>query len=132
MTTRSTATHLALGAEGEARAARQLARPGFRIVARNGRVGGVELDLVARRGRVLVFVEVKTRRTTRFGSPESSVDARKRGRLVRGAAAWLAENAVRAVQVRFDVIACEVSGAGSGAVTWRIRHIPAAFDAGED
>ena len=63
MTTRSPASHLELGAEGETRAARHLVRRGYRIVARNVRAGGVELDLVVRRGRIIVFVEVKARRS---------------------------------------------------------------------
>lgn len=136
MTTRRPASrpapHLELGAEGEARAARHLARRGYRIVARNVRAGGVELDLIARRGRMIVFVEVKTRRCTRFGPPELSVDARKRQRLTRGAVAWLAENPCFAHRIRFDVVACEVSTDHAGVPSWRIRHIPAAFDASGD
>jgi len=132
MTTRPPGNHLDLGAEGEARAARHLARRGYRIVARNVRAGGVELDLVARRGRMIVFVEVKTRRSTRFGPPELSVDARKQARLVHGAVAWLAENRAFVDRIRFDVVACEVTTDGSGAVRWRVRHIPAAFDADTD
>ncbi len=78
-----------LGSEGEARAAAHLEARGYRIVGRNVRAGGVEIDLVARRAGVVVFVEVKTRRSGRSYAPEESVDARKRARLVRGAAAWL-------------------------------------------
>lgn len=126
----------ALGAAGEAEAAAHLARRGYRIVARNVRAGGVELDLVALRAGVVVFVEVKTRRSRRAGPPEEAVDARKRARLVRGAAAWLAEARRRGrtdarlrlppgVRVRFDVIACEPRPGG-----WRLRHWPGAFDAG--
>ena len=61
-------SHLVFGAEGEARAARFLARRGYRILARNVRAGGVEIDLVAARGALLAFVEVKTRRTRDFGA----------------------------------------------------------------
>ncbi len=114
----------ALGADGETHAAAHLERRGYTIVARNVRAGGVEMDIIARRGRVLVFVEVKTRRSTRFGAPEEAVDARKRARLVRGAVAWLRENPVRNVRARFDVIVCEADASG-----WRVRHLEAAFDA---
>jgi putative endonuclease len=117
----------ALGAEGEARAAALLEERGYRILARNARAGGVEIDLVAQRASLIAFVEVKTRRTRRFGSPELAVDARKRARLVRGAAAWLRENRRRARSARFDVIACEFD-AHAG---WRLRHIEGAFDASE-
>lgn len=123
------APHLALGAEGEARAARHLARQGYRIVARNVRAGGVEIDLVARRGRLIVFVEVKTRRSARFGPPELAVDPRKQARLVRGAGAWLAEHGRGVSRTRFDVVACEVGPDETGRETWRLRHIPGAFEA---
>jgi putative endonuclease len=116
-----------LGAQGEALAAAHLAREGYRIVGRNVRADGIELDLVAARGDLHVFVEVKTRRSRKLGLPEEAVDGRKRGRLVRGAAAWLREHRVRAGSVRFDVIAVERSADGS----WTLRHLPGAFDASQ-
>ena len=120
-----TAEHLSLGAEGEARAAAFLRRRGYRIVARNVRAGGVEIDLIIRRGRLLAFVEVKTRRSRAQGPPELAVDARKQARLLRGAVAWLHEHPQRAVEIRFDVVACECDADGE----WRLRHLEAAFDA---
>jgi putative endonuclease len=118
----------ALGAEGEARAAAHLARRGYRIVERNVRAGGVEIDLVALRAGVLVFAEVKTRRSAALGPPELAVDAPKRARLARGAAAWLRSHRVRVRRVRFDVIACRVAPDGA----WRIEHWEGAFDASGD
>ena len=118
-------SHLELGADGEARAAAHLQARGYRITARNVRAGGVEMDLIVRRGRVLAFVEVKTRRTRAYGAPEESVDARKRARLVRGAAAWLREHRVGATRIRFDVIVCELDSQN----VWRVRHLEGAFDA---
>jgi putative endonuclease len=114
-----------LGAHGEALAAAHLAREGYRIVGRNVRAQGVELDLVAAKGDLRVFVEVKTRRSRRLGLPEEAVDRRKRERLVRGAAAWMREHRVRAGSVRFDVIAVERSANGD----WALRHLRGAFDA---
>src|SRR5690606_9011733 len=101
--------HLRLGAEGERRAAAYLEARGWRILARNVRVDRVELDLVARRGRTVAFVEVKTRRTRGAGAPEEAVDARKRARLARGAAAWLAAHGRPGLLARLDVIACDWS-----------------------
>ena len=121
------AQHLALGAEGEARAAEHLRRRGYRIVARNVRADGVEIDLIARRGSLIVFVEVKTRRSQSLGPPEQAVDARKRARLVRGAAAWLHAHRGWARCVRFDVIVCEPDPKAG----WRLRHLEGAFDAGD-
>lgn len=116
-----------LGAQGEERAAALLTGRGWRIVARNARAGGVEIDLVAERGGVVAFVEVKTRRTRSLGPPELAVDARKQARLVRGAAAWLHEHRDRRRRrARFDVIVCEVEADGH----WQLRHLEGAFDAG--
>jgi len=115
-----------LALEGERLAAEHLARAGYRIVARNVRADGVEIDVVAARGSLVVFVEVKARRGRRFGAPEDAVDPRKCARLVRGARAWLREHAPRATRVRFDVIAVEPDAAGQ----LQVRHLPGAFDAG--
>ncbi len=119
--------HLSVGAEGEARAAAHLARQGYRILARNARVGGIELDLVASRGGRVVFVEVKTRRSRVHGGPEWAVDPRKQARLVRGARAWLRQQGQRFRGARFDVIACELLADGS----WLVRHLEGAFDASD-
>jgi putative endonuclease len=114
-----------LASEGERLAAEHLARAGYRIAARNVRADGVELDLVATRGTLVVFVEVKTRSARAFGAPEEAVDARKCARLVRGARAWLHAHAPRHACARFDVICVEPGPDGA----LRVRHLPAAFDA---
>ena len=119
-------TH-ALGAEGEARAAHLLEAGGYTILERNARADRVEIDLVARRGATLVFVEVKTRRGRAHGAPEEAVDARKRRRLVRGAAAWLRAHGPTTSRVRFDVIVCECEAPGE----WSLRHLEGAFDAAD-
>jgi len=114
-----------LALEGERLAAEHLARAGYRIVARNVRAGGVEIDLVAMRGGLVVFAEVKARRGRGFGAPEDAVDPRKCARLVRGARAWLREHAPGAARVRFDVLAVEPGPDGA----LQVRHLPGAFDA---
>ena len=113
-----------LGRDGETRAAAHLEREGYRIVARNVRADGVEIDLVAVRGRLVVFVEVKARRSRRHGLAEEAVDRRKQARLVRGARAWLAAHGRPGQRVRFDVIAVEEGPAGPA-----LRHWAGAFDA---
>lgn len=119
----------ALGAEGEARAARFLARRGYRIIERNVRAGGVEIDLIAARGALVVFVEVKTRRGVGLGPPEAAVDRAKQQRLTRGAAAWLQRHETRARRIRFDVVSCRAPSSARPGLAWQIRHIEAAFDA---
>lgn len=87
----------------------------------------MELDIVARRGVVVAFVEVKTRASSTLGPPELAVDARKRARLVRGATAWLREHGRPRWRARFDVIACLANADGS----LTLRHLEAAFDASD-
>jgi putative endonuclease len=101
----------ALGRRGEELAARWYRTQGYEIVARNWRAGrDGELDLVARRGReVLVFCEVKTRSSTAFGVPAEAVGRAKQARIRRLAARFLADNGVRAREIRFDV-ACVLAG----------------------
>lgn len=117
----------ALGAFGETLAAHHLEQRGYRILARNVRAGGVELDLVVARAGTVAFVEVKTRRHGGHGSPVLAVDGRKQARIARGAAAWLRESALRYRRVRFDVVACVPDA--SRTEGWRVEHWPGAFDA---
>ncbi len=94
------------GRAGEEAAARYLEALGFRILKRNLRGPGAEIDIVARDGATLVFVEVKTRRSGRFGSALGAVDARKRAR-IRALAADFLQFVPGAGAVRFDVVTIE-------------------------
>jgi putative endonuclease len=98
--------HMLLGASGEDAAARWYERAGYDVIGRNWRCPEGELDLVLRRGRLVVFCEVKTRSSDRFGSPAEAVTYRKQARLRRLAARWLASRAATSHwAVRFDVAA---------------------------
>jgi putative endonuclease len=90
---------------------------GYSIVGRNLRVLGREVDVLARRGSMLVVVEVKARRSGRRGAPEEAVGPRQRRRLAEAAELLLAADP-RARSVRIDVMA--VHGL-------RVRHLPAAL-----
>jgi putative endonuclease len=114
-----------LGREGEDRAAAHLEEHGYRILERNVRAGGVEIDLVARRGRLVVFVEVKARRGDGFGGALGAVDQRKQARLVTGAQAWLRGRRHAFTRARFDIVAWQVDPEGA----WQIHHVEGAFDA---
>jgi putative endonuclease len=93
------------GAAWERAAQRELERAGLRLRAANVRYPFGELDLVMDHGDVLVFVEVRYRKGSRFGGGAASVDARKRARLVRAASAYLAATPVLARRAcRFDVV----------------------------
>jgi putative endonuclease len=79
---------------------------GYRILETNAWAGGHELDIVVRRGRRLVFCEVKEKIGDRFGDPVDMVDAEKQRRLHSAAEAWLARNPDAAgLRVSFDVVA---------------------------
>ncbi len=111
-----------LGRWGEALAARWLQEKGWQILARNWRHGPLELDLVARQGEVLVFVEVKTARSTQHGTPDVRVTPAKQAALARAAAAYL-HQAGHEGEVRFDVI----SIVASDAQAYSIHHFVDAF-----
>jgi putative endonuclease len=96
------------GRDGEDEAARFLEARGLSLLARNVRVGGGELDLVAEDGGTVVFVEVKWRRDASRGAPAEAVTPVKRRKLLSAARVWLAENPSSARrEVRFDVVAIE-------------------------
>ena len=110
------------GAAEEDLALRHLQAQGMKLVARNWRCAGGELDLVMRHGVVLVIAEVRKRSNTAFGSAAESVDARKRARIVRATRLFLAAHADYAqLEVRFDVLALDAANS--------IQWLRAAFDA---
>jgi putative endonuclease len=92
-----------LGASGEQQAAEWYEANGYEVVARNWRCREGELDLVLRRGRQLVFCEVKTRSSDAFGAPVEAVTPTKQRRLRVLAARYLADSSVRPSGIRFDV-----------------------------
>jgi putative endonuclease len=93
-----------LGSEGERLAARFLRRQGYRILARRYRTALGEIDLIARDGSCIVFVEVKTRRTELAGQPHEAVDRAKQAQLTRLALAFLKRYRLLEQSARFDVV----------------------------
>jgi putative endonuclease len=112
----------ALGVAGEDAATRCLEAAGFRVVERNWKVPQGEVDLIARRHDLVVFCEVKTRTTDRWGDPSEAVAPLKRARLRRLAATWMRERRPGPVGVRFDVVSVIVRDGRT-----EVRHIPDAF-----
>ena len=94
----------AVGQAGEEAAASYLQRLGWRILERNCRLPGGEIDIVAQDGSCLVFVEVKTRRSTAFGSPFEAVNMPKQRRLSEAASAYMNKHGLD-MAARFDVAA---------------------------
>jgi len=116
-----------LGQEGEALAVHVLERRGWRILARNYRAGRREIDVVATRGDVLAFVEVKTRSGPGFGRPEAAVTLLKRREIEAVALDFLTRHVRRDLQVRFDVVAVTLDPAGRSRT---VEHIEDAWRPG--
>ncbi len=113
-----------VGRQAEEEAARFLRNQGFVILERNVRSRLGEIDLVAREGGTLVFVEVKARRQGPGDPPQAAVTPRKQGRLGRLALGYLKARGLSEVRCRFDVVAVTLGEADRVA---GIRHIPGAF-----
>ena len=102
-----------LGKYGEELARKYLEAKGYELLRRNYRYERAEIDLVFKdeAGRVLIFVEVKTRRTRTFGDPEDSVIIQKKEQLIKSAQGFLMENTeYDDYEKRFDVVAVLIDG----------------------
>ncbi len=102
----------ALGAAGETAAVAELQRRGYRIVERNVRTRLGELDVVARDGSTLCFVEIKARRSTAFGFPQEAVTRQKQHHVARMAQWYLKAKGLTQAPARFDVVAVLLDAAG--------------------
>ena len=103
------ADHNELGTTGENLAVALLRKKGYSILAENWRFGKNELDIVARIGDTMVFVEVKTRSTDSFGDPSQSVSRAKQKRTIQAANAYLEKFKID-LEARFDIISIVVFG----------------------
>lgn len=102
-----------LGDRGETLAASHLERAGWTIVDRNFRMGRKEIDLVARRGEVVAFVEVKTRAGLGFGHPLDAITWKKRREIQQVAAAWVTRFGRPGDLYRFDAVAVRLAAGGA-------------------
>ncbi|PDO11222.1 MAG: YraN family protein [Candidatus Reconcilbacillus cellulovorans] len=113
-----------VGREAERAAGEFLEKLGYRLLERNWRCPEGEIDIVAMDGDILVFVEVRSRTSDRFGTPAESVDERKRRRIRAAARRYLYDTrCFGAYRIRFDVVA--VGGGSDGPL--RVEHIVNAF-----
>ena len=119
----------ALGKDGEDQACRELERRGYVILARRYRLRMGEIDIVARDGRTVVFVEVKTRTGDAFGGGAAAVGAWKQRRIGMMAAHFLNRYRLTDAPCRFDVVTVDVRPSGGGAVEV-IQHAFDLTDAG--
>lgn len=112
-----------VGAEGEEVAKDFLLKKGYRWLESNFRTRGGEIDLVMEDGKILVFVEVKNRRSDEYGLPEEAITQAKMKHMIKTALLYIKIKNVRDKMVRFDVVTIDRDG---------LRHYPDAFQAGSD
>jgi len=115
----------ASGKSGENLAVAELERRGYAILARRYRTRHGEIDIVARDGSTLVFVEVKARATARYGSAAEAVTGRKQRRVIAMAVDYLARHHLEHAACRFDVVAIDDTAASP-----TVTVVQGAFDAG--
>lgn len=106
------------GISGEGTARDYLTGMGARILDSNVKLGGGEIDIIAMIDGVCVFIEVKTRTSTRFGRPAEAVTPAKMRKIIRAASMYAARNHLMDKPMRFDIIEL---------LPGEINHIPAAF-----
>jgi len=111
-----------IGSRGESLAASFLERRGFEILEKNFRYGHGEIDLIARKENLVVFCEVKTRRSRAYGAGEEAVDLRKQSQIRLVAEGYISKRNLALSEFRFDVIVVEIKGN-----TTTIRLIEDAF-----
>lgn len=117
-------TNQSLGKYGEQLAVQYLQSKGYRIIARNLRNKLGEIDLVAKDGAVICFVEVKTRKSLQFGAPYEAVGRHKQYKMAQLAMAYLNDQTtLTTVPARFDVVSIYKTPAGAP----QIEHFPDAF-----
>ena len=110
------------GKSGEDLASRFLVKNGFTILARNYRFERAEIDIIAEEGEDLVFIEVKTRRSNAYGTPEEAVTEEKQEQIRSAAEGYLVQHDIDDRPCRFDVVAIELKEG-----TTEIRHVRDAF-----
>lgn len=118
-------TRANIGQWGEAIATRHLESQGYTVLHRNWRHGHGELDVVACKAELVVFIEVRTRTSDAFGSPEETLSPRKRAKLIATAQAYLDEHGLGEAQWQIDVIVIELDAKNA---VRRLEQIEAAIE----
>ena len=121
-------SHLKQGHNAEQQACEHLLRQGLQLLERNYRSRYGEIDLIMRQDNTLVFVEVRYRQSSRFGSPAETVDARKQAKIRATAEHYLQQHPQRAgVSCRFDVVAMAPASDATQAARYTLHWLPDAF-----
>ena len=112
------------GSFGEDCAAKFLEAAGYKIVARNFRIRSAEIDIIAQRDKLIIFVEVKARSSIRHGLPSEAVNLRKQKKIIEAAGVFLQDENFCDCACRFDVVEVYLRGAS----VEEINHIENAFE----
>lgn len=115
------AEHNLLGIKGEDMAVEYLKENGHRIIQRNWRFSGYEIDIISEHQEYIVFVEVKTRSTSNWGNPEEAIGRQRMRRMINGASNYLKLNSIDK-PARFDILAIVMCNEEK-----KIEHIEDAF-----
>lgn len=113
-----------LGDMGEAVAARYLSEKGLTVIERNWRTRDGEIDIVAKDGETLCFIEVRTKLSNLRGHPLATVTGPKQRKIAVLAQRYLQENGMEDQPVRFDVVGVRLDGE-----VYKVSYIPGAFEA---
>lgn len=116
--------NISLGCQGETMAASYLSAHGYTVLQRNYSCPMGELDIVARQGDVVAFVEVKTRRSLRYGRPCEAVNFRKKQHIIQSAKWYINQHRLSGLHYRFDIVEVLARPGGSA----NINHIRNAFE----
>ncbi len=114
----------AFGQSAESMAEQMLQKKGYRILAKNHRIAGGELDLIADDKGTLVFIEVKARRGNQFGGAPYAITTRKQQQIIKLALCYLSQHGLTNTHCRFDVILA----VGTNEQTLQLTHIEQAFE----
>ncbi len=109
-----------IGTKGENLAEQYLRKKSYKILCKNFRTPFGEIDIIAKHGETIVFVEVKLRKTKRYGTPEEAITSYKKRHIIKSAFFYLKRYSLFEISIRFDVIAISPSA---------ITHYENAFDA---
>lgn len=109
------------GIIGENKAADYITSKGYRIISRNYRCKIGEIDIIAIKDHILVFIEVKTRSSNRYGYPYEAVNWKKQNKIIKTSMVYMREKRLLDYQMRYDIIEIYLKGEG------RINHIENAF-----
>lgn len=109
-----------VGADGEAKVVEYLKKKGYLVIEKNYRTRNFEIDIIAKTGNTICFIEVKSRKTSKYGLPREAVTRKKQNQIIKGAMTYIKYKKLKVFSYRFDVVEVFLEES-------RINHIENAF-----